>query len=107
MPARYESRGLRQFIDHLPQAADRIAERVGRLAETSAKRRAHVITGRMRDSTHLVKTGEGKRELRADAPYSGFEEFGTRYRPAHPWFFPGLEDARAAAPAIIRDELKA
>jgi len=102
----YENRRLRAYIDSLSQRGDTIAERVGRVAEVSAKSRAHVVTGEMRDKVHLVKTGEGKRQLRADAGHSGFVEFGTVDRPAHPWFIPGLEDGRLAAPQIAREELK-
>lgn len=63
--------------------------------EASAKRRVHVITGHLRDSIKRVKTGYGKHEVVVGAYYGVYEEYGTRYRPPHPYFRPAIEENKA------------
>lgn len=68
-----------------------------------ARQRVHVITGHLRDSiavsTPKSSTGQASGdfrmiEVRATAPYAGFEEEGTRFRPAHPFLRPAVEAER-------------
>jgi HK97 gp10 family phage protein len=78
------------------------------LAQFAAKRAreyAHVITGYMRDNTVAVKTGENTAELRSNAPYAGYEEFGTRFRPAHPFIRPAMADVAIEGPEMSAKEI--
>jgi HK97 gp10 family phage protein len=72
-----------------------------------ARDNAHVITGYMRDHTVAKKVGDTKAELVSTAPYAGYEEFGTRYRPAHPFIRPAIVDARVELPNMTRKQVNA
>lgn len=106
MPAKYDGRRLKSYIDSLPERGNRIVEHTGQVAETSAQERAPVRTGEMRDKTHFEMEGQGKGTLYADADHSGFVEHGTVHQSAQPWFTPGMMDAADAMPGIAREELK-
>lgn len=80
------------------------------LAQFVAKRAreyAHVITGYMRDHTVAKKTGEGTAELVSTAPYAAYEEFGTRYRPPHPFIRPAIADVAIEGPQLSAKEINA
>jgi HK97 gp10 family phage protein len=68
---------------------------------------AHVITGYMRDHTVAKQTGDGKAEVVSTAPYAQHEEFGTRYRPAHPFIRPAMADAAIHLPSMTAKEVNA
>lgn len=72
-----------------------------------AREYAHVITGYMRDHIRAKKTGDTTAEVRAEAPYSAYEEFGTRYRPAHPFIRPAMADAAIHLPSMTAKEVNA
>lgn len=77
----------------LQSLAGRNSEMTARGIAASYQARVHVITGQLRDSIDAIKTGPytwvaGSFGL--DPDYSGFEEFGTIYRPAHPAFVPAV-----------------
>lgn len=65
-----------------------------RRTTTFAKQRVHVITGYLRDSIHHEKIEYGKHKVVVGASYGVYEEYGTRYRPAHPYFRPAIQDAK-------------
>lgn len=69
-----------------------LAELAG-LAYKHTRRRAHVITGEMRDSVYVVQLSKRVWKVATKCPHSKFEENGTRYQPAHPWFGPGVDQA--------------
>jgi len=66
---------------------------------------AHVITGYMKEHTVAHKISDTKAEVISTAPYAGFEEFGTRYRPAHPFIRPAIIDGRNDLPNLTKKEL--
>lgn len=66
---------------------------------------AHVITGYMRDHISAFKHDALNWVVRATAPYSGFEEFGTRFRPPHPFMRPAIEDGRTEIPKLTAKEV--
>lgn len=66
-----------------------------RRTATSAKRRVHVITGHLRDSIRVEKVGYGEHKVVVGAGYGVYEEYGTRYRPPHPYFRPAVEENKA------------
>lgn len=65
--------------------------------EGNAKRLAPVDTGRLRSSiTHEVgRDGRGLYgSVGSDGAYAMYQEFGTRYVPAHPFLRPALDRLR-------------
>jgi HK97 gp10 family phage protein len=65
---------------------------------------AHVITGYMRDHTVAKKTGETA-VVQSTAPYAAYEEFGTRFREAHPFIRPAMADASIHLPNMCAKEI--
>jgi HK97 gp10 family phage protein len=72
-----------------------------------AREYAHVITGYMRDHTVAKQTGAGKAEVVSTAPYAAYEEFGTRYRPPHPFIRPAMADGSLELPTLSVKEINA
>lgn len=72
-----------------------------------ARARAHVITGYMRDHIHAQQTDNLGAVVKSEATYSGFEEYGTRFRPAHPFLRPSIEDGRREIPKLTAKEVNA
>jgi HK97 gp10 family phage protein len=66
---------------------------------------AHVITGEMRDKTVAKKTGDDTAEVQSNSDHAVYEEFGTRYREAHPFLRPAMADAAIHAPGMSAKEL--
>lgn len=77
-------------------------------ASNEAKRNTRQITGHYRNGKFIPSTGnmrsqigferspDGKSvEVFANAPYSGYVEFGTRYQRAQPYFRPAIIKALA------------
>lgn len=59
------------------------------------RERVHVITGNLKKSIKTEKVAEGHHRIVVGEYYGVYEEYGTRYRPAHPAFVPALEEAKA------------
>lgn len=68
---------------------------------------AHVITGYMRDHIHAEKTGDTSAVVVSEAYYSGWEEWGTRFRPPHPFMRPAMADAAIHLPSMSAKEVNA
>lgn len=68
---------------------------------------AHVITGYMRDHIHAEKTGDTSAVVVSEAHYSGWEEWGTRFRPPHPFMRPAMADAAIHLPSMSAKEVNA
>jgi HK97 gp10 family phage protein len=80
------------------------------MAQWTAKRArdyAHVITGYMKEHTVAHKVDDTHAELISTAPYAGYEEFGTRFRPPHPFIRPAIVDARVELPNMTRKQVNA
>jgi HK97 gp10 family phage protein len=80
------------------------------LAQFAAKRAreyAHVITGDLQRSIEAKKTGANTAEVVATMPYAMYEEFGTRYRPAHPYLRAAMADAAVHLPEMSAKEVNA
>lgn len=67
---------------------------------------AHVITGYMRDHIHAKKDGKSAVVI-SEATYSGYEEWGTRFRPPHPFLRPAIADAAINLPGMSAKEVNA
>lgn len=78
---------------------------LAQLVAKYARGYAHVITGEMRDKTVAKSTGDGKAEVQSTSDHAEFEEFGTRYRPAHPFIRPAMADAAIYGPEMSAQEV--
>lgn len=97
---KYTNAKLIAYQQSLPDRGNRTVQKAGQLWERSAKRRAAVDTGEMRDKIHFEMNGNGQGTLHADADHSGFIEFGTYKMSAQPYFIPAAEEVRQAFPGI-------
>lgn len=64
------------------------------LVEAGAKQRARVDTGQMRAGLQGQITGEYEGRVRGHAPWTIFNELGTRHMPAQPMLVPAAEEVR-------------
>lgn len=87
--------GTKNIIGNVRSNAARLAYNYARNVESGAKRRVHVITGRLKASIHRERVGYGKHRVIVGAYYGVYEEYGTRYRPPHPYFRPAIDAAKA------------
>lgn len=96
---------FQSLAGRLPGVKPRIQDDVGRRIVATAKGRAKVDTGQMRDGT--VYQGGGV--AAATANHSGFLDMGTRYIPADRWFSGAAEQEGASlaktAGAAVREAL--
>jgi HK97 gp10 family phage protein len=72
-----------------------------------ARRLAPVRTGRLRDSITARQLGPMSWEVSAEAPYAFFVEYGSRGRPARPFFRPAFEKTAAKFRDLAVVELNA
>jgi len=103
---------LRKIGDALSSQALANATLAGALIiEGSAKEKVHVITGNLRRSIRsAIETSTATSAtaiVGTDVEYAPYEEFGTRYRPPHPYLRPALDEKRDEAQRTIRDAFKA
>lgn len=54
-----------------------------------------VDTGEMLDSVHTEKQEDGTVDVVVGADYGAYQNYGTRFLPARPFFEPGLMDTQA------------
>lgn len=92
---KYVNGGSDNLVKTVTSNANRLAYNFAQTTEASAKRRVHVITGTLRNSIKRYKIDVGHHKVVVEAHYGVYEEYGTRYRPPHPFFRPAVEDARA------------
>lgn len=88
--------GLSAVARRVESNANTLAYHYAQRIEGGAKRRAHVITGRMKRSIVRVRLGVGHHRVIVGAHYGIYEEYGTRHRPPHPFFRPAIREAKAA-----------
>ena len=94
--------GVPSIMKRVTSNSNKAAYDFARNTEAGAKRRVHVITGHLRDSIHRVRLSEGRHLVRVDAYYGVYEEYGTRYRPPHPYFRPAVAAAKAKFEADMK-----
>lgn len=87
--------GSKNLAKTVRSNAHREAYNFARAVEAGSKRRVHVITGRLRKSIHRVRISPGHHKVIVGAYYGVYEEYGTRYRPPHPFFRPAVVAAKA------------
>lgn len=70
-----------------------------------AREYAHVITGYMRNHIKATKVSDTEAVVESGATYSGYEEWGTRFRPPHPFLRPAMADASIHLPDMSAKEV--
>jgi HK97 gp10 family phage protein len=70
--------------------------------EAHAKDRAPVDTGFLKNSIAAKKVGALSWEVEVHASYGVFQEMGTRFQPARPYFIPAIELVRPSYLAAMR-----
>jgi HK97 gp10 family phage protein len=86
---------LPSIIKDLRADSAMLSYRTAETIKADARRNVHVITGNLRDSIVREKVKEKHHRIVVGMSYGAFEEYGTRFRPAHPFLRPAVERARA------------
>ena len=105
--------GVEQVKSALSRLDDAIQRRVhdqlllwAELVKDSAMRNVPVRTGYLRSTIYAaIKDWVG--EIGAEATYSAFVEFGTRYMRAQPFIFPALQEHLPVLEEIIGEAIEA
>ena len=95
--------GTPSIIKNVKSNSARLSYNFAQTTEARAKQRVHVITGYLKSSIHREKVGDSHHRVVVGADYGVYEEYGTRYRPPHPYFRPAVRDAKAQ---YDRDKMK-
>lgn len=78
----------------------------GEVIASYAKMIVHVITGDLRRSIRVEPASDGTADVIAGGingvDYAPYEEFGTRFRSAHPYMRPALDAGRSEARTAMR-----
>lgn len=88
-------------IEHIAQGYGRVGETVSReFAEDAAgqaRNLVHVISGFTKGTIHTVQVNQHAWSVVAEGPGALAEEYGTRYRPPHPFLAPAVQMVEPAA----------
>lgn len=87
--------GVPRIAVAVQQNSSNLAYHYGQRVEGGAKRRVHVITGHLKKSIKRERIATGHHRVIVGAYYGIYEEYGTRYRPPHPYFRPAVAEAKA------------
>lgn len=90
----YVNGGLRNMELTVTRNADALAYNYAQRVEGGAKRRVHVISGRLKRSIHRIRLRRYQHRVIVGAYYGVYENYGTRYRPPHPFWEPSIREAR-------------
>jgi HK97 gp10 family phage protein len=99
----YGGRGIASIQKSVRSNSHAAAYNFARRGSSAAKRRVHVITGYLRDSIHTEMVAPGHHKIVVGANYGVYEEYGTRYRPPHPYLRPAVQEVRAQYLADLRN----
>lgn len=101
------------FIDNCPQALSgmrrakaRALEIIGGKAESYAKKRCPVDTGRLRNSITHQRYDENTEVIGTNVEYAPYVELGTHRMQAKPYLRPAAENHTAEYKNIIMNEMK-
>lgn len=100
-----DTRKLKALRGDLEPRAQQLINKVTFDVEASAKDRAPVDTGFLKNSGSSV-IGRLKNIVQFTAEYATFQEFGTRFMAANPFLIPALEQHRKAFNAAWKKLIK-
>lgn len=88
-------------IAHIREGHGRVGTQVSRntadAIAQSARGRVHVITGQTKESIHAVQVNAYMAMVVAEGPGAVAEEYGTRFRPPHPFLHPAAAEVEPRA----------
>lgn len=90
----YVNGGVRNMVLTVERNSSSLAYNYAQRVEGGAKRRVHVITGHLKRSIHRIRLARYRHQVVVGAYYGVYENYGTRYRPPHPFWEPSIRDAR-------------
>lgn len=85
--------GLSRWLEDVVEVAERDIADAAEVAERVAKLNAPVRTGRLQRGIEIVQQGRKMIDIRTEAPYTAYQEFGTRFIRAKGFLKAGLEAA--------------
>ncbi|MCP8307958.1 MAG: HK97 gp10 family phage protein [archaeon] len=94
-------RFLRDFPSRVKIAIEEASEEASKLIAQSAKRKAPVRTGKLRDSIRASSF-----MVEARVPYAAYVEFGTRKMEAQPFLRPAIEESIPKVRNIFRTKIE-
>ena len=95
----------KEVLDAVQQATDRGLEICGGKAESYAKRRCPVDTGRLRNSITHVQWDDKTEVIGSNVEYAPFVELGTYRMKAKPFLRPAAENHASEYRDILQKEL--
>lgn len=102
--------GLHSMTDlapHIMRAVDAEIEDAAEELQYLAQELAPVRTGALRDSIHVQRIDHLAVQVRADAEYAAFVEYGTSRMAAQPFMTPAMETIRQSYAARIARAIEA
>ena len=91
---------LERKLRAVSNGAESGLEAVGQQVTTETRRRAPLLTGRLRRS-YAWESGPGYVEVGTNVEYAPAQEYGTRHQPGTPHLRPALEAVGPRIPALI------
>ena len=85
---------IESILKTLRSRAKAVARETAYAVAQGARERVHVITGELKRSIHVVENPDDSYTVVVGKNYGVFEEYGTRFRPPHPFFRPAVEEQR-------------
>jgi HK97 gp10 family phage protein len=101
--------GLNTLSDLAPRIMDAVDAELNDAAEEIkflAQELCPVDTGALKASIHVERIDHLAVQVRADAEYAAFVEYGTSRAPAQPFITPAIEAVRAGYEARIAKAIK-
>lgn len=95
----------KEVLDAVQKATDRGLEICGGKAETYAKRRCPVDTGRLRNSITHAQMDDKTEVIGSNVSYAPFVELGTHRMKAKPFLRPAAENHASEYRDIMQKEL--
>lgn len=96
---------LDKFAEHLGVNVDRALAAIAHQVEGSAKDKAPVDTGALKNSIHVEKKSDNEYWVADGVEYGIFQELGTSKMSAQPFLVPAVEQARKDVADIVAKEL--
>jgi hypothetical protein len=89
--------GLTRIANALPQVSAQSRRTAAQSGVDAARKRVHVITGRLRNSIRIISETQEMTRFGSDVWYAGYEEF----RPGHSYIMTEYNRLKTAYPEIF------
>lgn len=96
---------IKASAERAPAEAGIAVNETGAKVANAAQQNAPVLTGELRSSIHLVRTGLASVEVRADSDHAGYVEDGTSVMAPEPYMGPAMDAYGEELPAKLLEHL--